>query len=300
MRAAVSLYSGLGAGALGAQQAGYEVTACVERDRHALATLWANGLPAVEADTLVWDTTPYRGTTDLVIGGPPCQPFSAAGRQTGESDPRDCIPHFIRIVDEIRPRLFVLENVRGLTFKRNSVYLAHVLESFPAVYNVTYAVLNAADYGVPQTRRRLFIVGRADAPAALPEPPHHRHITMGEALGWGEVQVQTREPAGDINGWPHLAGTVSLQRRNNNAPPVDVLAFPSPTVTVSAFGVSQWNIYDTRGPEPVRIKPTVSDVAKIQGLPGSWTFPVPGREAFKQIGNACPPALIQAVIEANG
>lgn len=158
-----------------------------------------------EGDVRTVDFKPFDGV-DLVAGGPPCQPFSLGGLHRGMEDTRDMIPQFIRAVREARPRAFIMENVRGLTRKAFTSYLScSILQlSYPEIvrkkgesweshfarlqqhhtssprpdglhYNVLARVLNAADFGVPQCRERLFIVGfRSDIDAHwnFPQPTH--------------------------------------------------------------------------------------------------------------------------------
>lgn len=193
---AVSLFAGAGGACQGLRDAGLEVVASFERNADAVATLRANGLNGVLCDLNDYDfTTLADEGIELVEGGPPCQPFSAAGRGHGEWDDRDCIPTFIDAVWMLHPRVFVMENVRGLTYKKHREYLERVLKSFEALgYDAEWRVLNAADFGVPQTRQRLFIVGRCDGLAVRwPEPTHAKGgeggllpwVTMADALGWG-------------------------------------------------------------------------------------------------------------------
>ena len=97
---------------------------------------------------------------DLIAGGPPCQPFSSGGKGLAAEDRRDMIPQFIRAVDEARPRAFLMENVSALFGATHRTYLGHVIARLRALgYTISEAVLNAAEYGVPQKRRRGFLVG---------------------------------------------------------------------------------------------------------------------------------------------
>jgi site-specific DNA-cytosine methylase len=198
---AVELFVGAGGMALGLKAAGFSCVWAVDADADAINTFRAT-FPDVDSDCVkLDDRVPYGvlavelraqfGQIDLVAGGPPCQPFSAAGAGKGEWDARDGFPWFLRVVEAVRPRAFVFENVRGLTFTKHQPYLRQVVESFEALgYTVPRsdighpkhtptgpgAVLNAADYGVPQRRQRLIVVGFLDTAAAarfrFPEPTH--------------------------------------------------------------------------------------------------------------------------------
>lgn len=362
---AVTLFAGAGGSCQGLKDAGLDVVACFERDDDAVATLKANGLPAIQADLVDYDWSPYAGKIDLVEGGPPCQPFSAAGLGQGEWDARDCIPAYIDAVAAIRPRFFVMENVRGLTFKKHREYLETVVTMFRELgYNVEWRVLNAADFGVPQTRQRLFVVGRLDGEAIQwPEPTHSKAqwVTMADALGWdgaamhiprgsgmrerhGErpdhsmdkpaptirdkVRCATWQPRKRIE-WPVLPDTVSLQRRQNGAPPIDACAQPAPTVTVTVTAVAtgQWEVTwpherpsttvaaaaDGRIGRPGHkdwsnggesqfakdaVKVTPEEAAILQDFRPDWEFVGSRSSRFRQIGNACPRRLTQAVVQA--
>lgn len=173
---------------------------------------------------------------DLVAGGPPCQPFSLGGKHKGMEDKRDMIPQFIRAVRETQPRAFIMENVRGLTRKSFSTYLDYsILQlSYPEIarkpregwekhlarlqqhhtssprpkglsYNVVKKVLNAADYGVPQCRERLFVVGfRSDINAhwSFPEATHsEEHLLYEQWITheyWSRVGTRTPATPGNV------------------------------------------------------------------------------------------------------
>lgn len=366
---AITLFGGAGGACQGLKEAGLDVLAVLERDSDAVATLLANGLPAIQADLKDYDWSAFaRRRIGLVEGGPPCQPFSAAGRHQGKWDDRDCIPAYIDAIAAIRPRIFVMENVRGLTFKKHRPYLDAVIERFEALgYDVAWRVLNAADFGVPQTRQRLFVVGRRDGVAVQwPEPTHDKDsamgrlpwVTMADALGWGitdrpsmtvmsggtdtggaeplchpkriKAEAEAREawqPRKRID-WPVLPDTISLQRRQNGAPPIDACARPAPTVTVTVTAVAtgQWEVswpherpattvaagasgrigrpghkdWDNGEAQFQKdtVKVTPEEAALLQDFLPTWQFAGNRSSVFKQVGNACPRRLTQAVVGA--
>ncbi len=210
----VELFTGAGGLALGTHLAGFEHAALVEFNHDACKTLRLNALagavPGIEcwqvaeADVRVVDFRPFAGV-DLVAGGPPCQPFSIGGKHRGMEDSRDMMPEFVRTIRELTPQAFMLENVRGLLREGFQTYFSYVLLqlTYPTVvrrsqegwrehlarleavhtrggavdlhYNVVSQLLNAADYGVPQVRNRVFVVGfRCDTGIEwhFPEPTH--------------------------------------------------------------------------------------------------------------------------------
>jgi DNA (cytosine-5)-methyltransferase 1 len=211
----IELFSGAGGLALGLEKSGFHHVALVEWDKNAGDTLKLNLEPKQDRPTswnLVSDDvreidydTLSEEQVRLVAGGPPCQPFSLGGKHAGPKDRRDLFPEAVRAVRETRPEAFVFENVKGLLRTSFSTYFNYVLLqlSFPDVvraerealeehlerlerlhtsgqtwghsYNVVFRLLNAADYGVPQTRYRVFIVGfRSDLNVewSFPDPTH--------------------------------------------------------------------------------------------------------------------------------
>ncbi len=143
----LELCTGAGGQALGLEQAGFEHVALVENDLHPCNTLRSNrpNWPVIETDLKSFDAKAYEGV-DLVAGGVPCQPFSAGGKQLGLHDERDLFPSAIRIIAECRPRLILLENVRGLADKKFSDYRKWILsELYSLGYQCEWKVINAVD-----------------------------------------------------------------------------------------------------------------------------------------------------------
>lgn len=207
----LELFTGAGGLALGTHVAGFRHLALVERDRYACETLRENACRESLRGIGTWriveeDTRSLQfgvlGGPDLVAGGPPCQPFSVGGKHRGRTDDRDMIPEFVRAIRETKPKAFIFENVRGLTRPAFRSYFSYVQlqlthptvtrksgdsweehlavledlhtsgnEEYPR-YNVVTRVLNAADFGVPQQRARVFIVGfRSDLAVDWHFPP---------------------------------------------------------------------------------------------------------------------------------
>ena len=310
-RLAVSTFSGLGGGALAARRAGYEVK-CFDFDSDAHASLIANGLSACFIDIKDVNWAPYSGA-DIVVGGPPCQSFSAAGLQTGESDPRNAIPAFVDVVRAVRPRVFVMENVRGLTFKKHRDFLNAVIDQFRELgYTVDWRVLNAADFGVPQTRQRVFVVGRLDGPVVWPLATHAKDaaggdlkpwVTMAEALGYGmtERPSYTVTGGGTETGGAEVFGPGARKGMSEAA-----WAWDRPATTVvGSFGadvIAGPGYRTTGGPSGQNaqgsVKVSHADRLILQGFPTNWKLKGSKTSVDRQLGNACPPALLQAVIAA--
>jgi len=212
----VELFAGAGGLAMGVSLAGFESLAVVEWDRWACDTIRENqkrGYPLVqdwplwEGDVREFDWTSIPEGIDLLAGGPPCQPFSMGGKHKAFGDERDMFPFTVNLVRELKPKSFIIENVKGLTRSSFANYYQYTLLQleFPEVtrrqretwmdhlrrlqeektsgvphingltYNVVSTLVNAADYGIPQKRERVFIVGfRSDLGIewSFPRPTH--------------------------------------------------------------------------------------------------------------------------------
>ena len=178
--AVLDVFSGVGGLALGFEQAGFDVVAALEIDPIHAAT-HAFNFP--HCRMICGDATAVRGEAirkqlpkpvDVVVGGAPCQGFSMIGKRALDDPRNQLIKHFLRLVVELDPSVFVLENVRGLTVGKHRQLLDEATEEFRAAgYSVTlpWQVLNARDYGVPQDRQRLFLIGaKGVAAPRYPEP----------------------------------------------------------------------------------------------------------------------------------
>jgi len=196
------MFSGCGGLAYGLCEAGIRPSVMVESNSAAVTTLITNKTIGVRhakdwniecSDVRQFDWSLYVGT-DVVAGGPPCQPFSQAGRHRGKLDDRDMWPEAIRAVDELSPMAFVFENVRGLARETFQEYFRYVRSSlaeagFGGGYHVGHATVNAADYGAAQQRHRVMVVGfRRDEfePDFLPSPSHSRERLLWDQWISGE------------------------------------------------------------------------------------------------------------------
>ena len=183
----VEICAGAGGQALGLAMAGFVHVALVEYERDYCKVLKDNRPEwnVICADVHSFDGRPYKGV-DLLAGGVPCPPFSVAGKQLGKDDERDLFPEAIRLIREIRPRAVMLENVRGFLDSGFEEYRDHIFTEIKKLGYVTHIkLLNASDYGVPQLRPRVVIVGiRKDQAGAFEYPQEHpgESPTVGETL----------------------------------------------------------------------------------------------------------------------
>ncbi|MBR8839776.1 MAG: DNA cytosine methyltransferase [Stigonema ocellatum SAG 48.90 = DSM 106950] len=224
----VELCTGAGGLAMGCAKAGFHHLALVEHDKHSCHTIRENhgrgialldGWHIHQMDVADFDYSTISSEIDLLAGGPPCQPFSIGGRHGAFLDKRDMFPQFFRAVRALRPKAFLIENVRGLLRRNFLNYFEYILlqlthpELLPKPdepwaehlarlerhhnsgksdnlgYRVTFRLLNAADYGVPQKRERVFIVGfRSDLKAnwSFPEPTHSEEALLQHKWVTGE------------------------------------------------------------------------------------------------------------------
>lgn len=228
------------------------------------------------------------GDAEVIIGGPPCQPFSQFGYQRGRRDRRNGFPVFLDAVDRIRPKIAIIENVRGVLY-RNKDYLRSVardLERFG--YAVETRILNAVDYGVPQNRERVVMVA-STVGWRWPEPLVTEPITAGTALG----QMAFQEGPTTHYLTPSMDQYIAeYERRSYCVTPRDLhLDRPSRTVTCRNLGAATSDMLRLRMPDGKRRRLTVSEGARLQGFPDWFKFRGNEYEQYEQIGNAVAPLL---------
>ena len=353
---------------LGLQRAGFRFSHLIEVDPHTCETLESNhvsndGLLGGEVHredvtTLNWEE--FDTPTRLLAGGAPCQPFSLAGRHLADRDDRNLFPEVLRAVRSLRPRAVMLENVQGLARPSFRPYLEYILRQLasPSVtpkqaeewqdhdkrlrqhqgantddneYCVSWASLQAADYGVAQTRRRVFIVA-TDAhdigPFEFPQPSHRRESLIRTQVNgeywrsrhldppssslngisaldldgfarfdaWRTVRdaisdlppPAARESESDNSHW-HIPGA-KLYRGHSGSP----LDWPAKTIKAGVHGVP--------GGENIVLLDdgthryfTLRETARLQGFPDDYLFCGARLHVTRQIGNAVPVELAEAV-----
>lgn len=373
----IELFAGAGGLGMGFSNAGVDHSAVVEWNAHACQTLRDNkqaGVPPLahwpevtQGDVRDFDFGSL-GEVDLVTGGPPCQPFSMGGKHGAYLDPRDMFPEAIRAVREIRPRAFVFENVKGLTRAAFSNYVAYIMLQLqypsiveepgepwlhhlgrlemartggvPAEYNVVQRLVNAADYGVPQKRERVFFVGfRHDmprewtfpeathsleallyaqwvdgsywdehgvAPALRPAAPHKllKKIEQLRVLGpgplerWSTLRDALRglpdptQPGVNIPGHIHQPGARSYPGHTGS--PLDE---PAKALKAGDHGVPGGENMIRFADGSVRYL-TVRESMRVQTFPDTMVINSPWGESMRQLGNAVPVKLAQAIAES--
>lgn len=295
----VEICAGAGGQALGLAMAGFVHVALVEYEQEYCNVLKANRPEwnVICADVHKFDGHPYEGV-DLLAGGVPCPPFSVAGKQLGKDDERDLFPEAIRLIREIRPRAVMLENVRGFLDSGFEEYRDHIFTEIKKLGYVTHIkLLNASDYGVPQLRPRVVIVGiRKDQAGAFEYPQEHprESPTVGETLcdlmsqnGWKGAKKWAE-------GADRIAPTLVGGSKKHGGPNL------GPTRAKNAWaelGVDGKGIANEAPEQDFDGMPRLTSrmMARIQGFPDTWTFGSKKTIACRMIGNAFPPPVAQAV-----
>ncbi len=374
----VELFAGAGGLAIGLSNAGFRHAAVIERDGDACETFRENqrhqthsveGWPLHECDVRDFDYGAIEGKVMVVSGGPPCQPFSLGGKHRGHRDERDMFPEAVRAVRALQPQAFIFENVKGMMRQAFTSYFEyiHLQLSYPryvrqvgerwqehrsrlekhhtsqrqrSEYNVVCRLLNAADYGVPQKRERVFIVGfRSDLGVrwSFPETTHsedallraqwvtseywERHKLLEatrptpsprlakriERLRGEELFAPSRKPWLTVR--DAIADLPDPQRHpNNNIPnhcfnpgarsykghtgsPYDE---PAKTLKAGDHGVPGGENMLLRLDRSVRYF-SVREAARLQTFPDDYEFRGSWTESMRQLGNAVPVRLAEAV-----
>ena len=315
----IDLFASAGGLTLGMKAAGVNTVCAVEIDPHRTRTYSAHTPEAqiITSDVQQVEFGKYRGKVELVYGGPPCQPFSSGGLRKSHTDDRNMIPEFIRAVREIEPEAFVMENVPGLVAGDRMRYLSEVIEKLEDLgFSLAWQVLNATDFGVPQKRRRLFVVGLRKAQFEFPKPTHGpgtlnphvrvRDVLTGELLGEPNAAKVCYAKNPDLRPRPYDGHVF-----NGGGRPINVDE-PCHTILASAGG-NKTHFFDTlalvseyhahlrgggkprTGTLPGARRLTVTESAILQTFPKDMVFCGPRSAQYHQIGDAVPPLLAAAI-----
>ena len=311
----IDLFSGPGGLSIGLRRSGFDVIANVELNRDAMDTYAAHDPDAIHfnEDVRGISFAKFKGKVDMVVGGPPCQPFSIGGLRKGQTDERDMIPEFIRCLKEVQPQAFLMENVPGLTFKKARPYFDAVLAQLAQCgYRLNWALLNSADYGIPQKRKRLIVIGSRDVQLKFPVPTHgqgreHPHLSALAVLGGKPIGVAPNCPVKfakypDLRPSPY-AGHIY----NGGGRPLDPNG-PCHTILASSGGYkTHWIDTEQVAPKyhahlraggepwegavPGARRLSVEECAIIQTFPRGMEFAGKKSSQYKQVGDAVPPDL---------
>lgn len=300
MPKSLEICAGAGGQALGLEQAGFEHIALVEYEQEYCECLRRNR-PAwnvICQDVHTFDGTPYRGQVDLLSGGVPCPPFSLAGKQLGKDDERDLFPEMLRLVKEIQPRVVMIENVRGLMSAKFDKYRQSILAALTKMgYSPHIQLLNASDYGVPQLRPRVIIIGvskHMEDTFVYPMPHRQDTKTVGDTLhdlmaanGW-KGAAAWRKQADSIA--PTIVGGSKKHGGADLGPTRARMAW-------AKLGIDGRGVADEAPSKDFEGLPRLTPrmIARIQGFPDDWDFGDRKTKACRMIGNAFPPPVAYAV-----
>lgn len=227
------------------------------------------------------DTLPKCGEVDILIGGFPCQDISVNGKGAGADGARSGLYRaMVETIQELRPKVFVAENVKGLLMRHNKASLDRIMADFGSLgYSISLNLYHAADYGVPQSRERVFIVGTAPG---LPDftPPKPTHTS--------DEWITAKQAIDDLRELPEDAATSHIWSRakrsgeqGNRKLKSDRVAY---TIRAECHGNIQYHYQ-------LRRRISMREAARIQSFPDNFLFDAKLRETERQIGNAVPPVL---------
>lgn len=360
----LEIFSGAGGLAKGLELAGFEPVSFIEFNKHACNSLRANFDPALIYEGKIEDfNLSSISEIELVAGGPPCQPFSLGGKHQAEKDNRDMFPYAVKCISQFKPKAFIFENVKGLLRASFRVYFDYIILSltYPDIlrlpnedwtdhfdrlknirlgnscdktYSVKYALINAANYGVPQKRERVFIVGiRSDIKNnwQFPEPTHSEERLNWEKYVTGEYWSKHHLPSQFDNAiqkklinkygifppnekaWLTIRDYLNNNLINPAHPPEDhkiregakiypghsgsYIDNPSKTIKAGNHGVPGGENMVLYEDGSVRYL-TIYEAKLIQTFPSDFVITGSWSEAMRQIGNAVPVKLSKIIGES--
>lgn len=335
----ISLFSGAMGLDIGLMQAGIDIQIGQDFDSSCIQTMIANGHQGIAGDIrnitsqeILEKIDMKVGEPFLICGGPPCQPFSTAGKRLGINDPRGSLfKEFVRMIDEIRPRFFVMENVKGLMSSilkdengenTNTKVLDIILGEFKKLnYKTVYGLLDAVNYGVPQFRERFVLIGSRDGEDIfLPAPTHfrvhqnptYRWTTLGDTIRdlenvdsecatFSNTRLEYLRMIPEGGNWKDLPKDVVQEAMGgaytSGGGKVGFyrrLSYSQPSPTVVTSPVQKATMMG----HPTKDRPlSVAEYARIQQFPDEWIFMGTTSDKYRQIGNAVPVGLARAIGE---
>ncbi|WP_009960888.1 DNA cytosine methyltransferase [Verrucomicrobium spinosum] len=285
---AIDLFAGCGGLALGFESAGIS-TIGFEKDRDACASYRRN-LGGECFETLLTPESQFP-KCDLIIGGPPCQPFSVGGHQNGLKDSRDGFPTFISAVARLRPKLWMFENVRGMMYG-NRWYLDQILAELRDLgYEVDLRILNSVHFGVPQKRERLVVVGHLGG-FVFPAPSA-KVWTSADAL---EGMLYATPPESRFLTPSMDKYIANYEKASACVRPRDLhLDLPARTLTCRNLAGATGDMQRIKLPDGRRRRLLPREAARLQSFPDGFEFIGSEGSVFTQIGNAVPPMMAYAL-----
>lgn len=280
----LDLFAGCGGLSLGFESAGYK-TIGFEMNVAAAETYRKNLKGDCHAIKL--DLSFEYPQAEIIIGGPPCQPFSVGGHQKGMEDARDGFPIFIDAVKKLQPKVFMFENVRGLLYSNKWYFELVISELSKLGYLIDYKLLNAVNYGVPQNRERLFVIGhRADF--VFPKMKQKK-TTVGDAIG---DLMYTTPPESKFFTESMDTYVAKYEKASSCVNPRDLYSDrPARTLTCRNLAGATGDMQRVKLLDGRRRRVLVREAARLQSFPDWFEFTGNETSQFNQIGNAVPPLL---------
>lgn len=280
----LDLFAGCGGLSLGFEAAGYK-TIGFEMDKAASETYKKNLVGDCHAIKL--DLNFNYLDADIIIGGPPCQPFSVGGQQKGIEDARDGFPIFVDAIKKLQPKVFLFENVRGLIYT-NKWYFELVIKELKNLgYYIDFKLLNAVNFGVPQNRERLFVIGHRSK-FYFPKP-QIKKVTVAEAIG---DTMFTTPPNSKFLNASMDTYVAKYEKASSCINPRDLHANrPARTLTCRNLAGATGDMQRVKLQDGRRRRLMPREAARLQSFPDWFQFEGNETQQYNQIGNAVPPLL---------
>lgn len=309
----ISLFAGCGGSSLGYHMAGYKELLAVDFDDNAVATfklnfkdvpIWKADITQLSGKKIMDFCKIQKGDLDILDGSPPCQGFSTAGKRQVCDDRNDLVNHYIRLIREIKPKVFVMENVSGMIKgKMKGLFIMYIRAMKDAGYNVQCRVLNAKWFSVPQSRERMICMGVRNDLRTNPVFPkaHKKVITVGEAIhDLGNVMIPEinhiwvdEKQKNTLNYRRALRVKQGQEYRTQR---MRIFKYkPSPTITTG--GLVPTMLGNTCCHYEYTRSLSIRENARCQSFPDDFKFMNDIKKSSKRIGNSVPPLMMKAIAE---
>lgn len=281
---ALDLFSGCGGLSLGFEAAGFGSHG-IDCDENCVRTYGAN-LSGKCSNLVIGGRTDFPDA-DVIIGGPPCQPFSVRGKQGGSTDKRNGFPAFVAAIRKIRPRAWVLENVQGVMYKNHAYFEGTMRKLAKLGYGVSVNVINCVDYGVPQNRVRVIAMGIEGNNAPKEPEKAPMRVSAGEAIG-DLVRKTPKNPKFLTASMDRYVA--AYEKASKCVRPRDLhMDRPARTLTCRNLAGATSDMHRIKLRDKRRRRLTVREAARLQSFPDWFEFYGSELDKFYQIGNAVPP-----------
>ncbi len=281
----LDLFAGCGGLSLGFEAQGFDVVG-YEMDEKAAETYNQNLYGRCFQEKLSVNKI-YQDEFDVVIGGPPCQPFSVGGHQKGIDDERNGFPIFLNAIKQINPTVWMFENVRGMLYS-NKWYLDEIINQLQSFgYIIEYKLINAVRFGVPQNRERLFVVGHRSN-FTFPKA-ENKVYTVGDAIGdlVDKIRDESKILTDSMDKY-----VAKYEKASSCVNPRDLyLEKPARTLTCRNIAAATGDMQRVKLADGRRRRISIKEAARLQSFPDWFDFCGTETNQYYQIGNAVPPML---------